>query len=117
MFILRLIIIYHMVKLFAYGTLMNEDIREELLGRNVEAKPATLCGYSIKKHPILSLYPVVAKTEGECVEGVVFDVKVEDFPKLDHYESQFYKKINVKLNSGDESMVYVENKNDYNPMI
>jgi gamma-glutamylcyclotransferase (GGCT)/AIG2-like uncharacterized protein YtfP len=102
-----------MVKLFVYGTLMNDEIRENILGRVVKAKPDTLCGYSLTKHPILSLYPVVKLTDGECVDGMVFDVDVGDFPRLDHYESQFYKKINVKLTSGNDSMVYVENKHDH----
>ena len=37
-----------------------------------------------------------------------FDVNEEDIKKLDRYESQYYKKIDIKLKSGTKSLVYTE---------
>ena len=41
-------------------------------------------------------------------EGKYFNVNEEDIKKLDRYESEYYKKIEIKLKSGIKSLVYTE---------
>ena len=99
-----------MEKLFVYGTLMDDTVRERVLGKYVHTSPDTLSGYIIDTHPVLTSYPVVKKSEGKWVEGVVFDVTENDLAKLDRYETIFYKKEDIVLNSGKKAQVYVENE-------
>jgi len=98
-----------MHKLFSYGTLMDDYVRTSVLEKHVDAKPDILKGYTITVHPVLTSYPVVKPNKDDFVNGVVFEVNDDDLKKLDRYESNYYKREDIVLDSGIKSMVYIEN--------
>ena len=98
-----------MHKMFSYGTLMDDEIRTRILGKNINVKPDILEGYTITVHPVLISYPVVKPNKDDFVNGVVFDVTENDIKDLDMYETKYYKREEVVLKSGVKSMVYIEN--------
>lgn len=103
-----------MVKIFVYGTLMLGDVRERVLNKKISGEYDSLKGYRLTTHPVLTSYPVIETIpewhNHTTVDGMVFEVDNDDLIKLDRYESTYYKRINVTLESGLECMVYVENK-------
>jgi len=98
-----------MVNIFTYGTLMDESVRTRVLGKEITGKNDSLSNFKLKQHSILYSYPVVEKDEGNNVVGMVFEVTDNDLVKLDYYESDYYRREKVTLDSGVKSMVYVEN--------
>lgn len=98
-----------MVNIFTYGTLMDSSVRTRVLGKEISGKNDSLSNFKLKKHSVLYSYPVVEKDEGNNVIGMVFDVTDDDLVKLDYYESEYYRRERVTLDSGVKSMVYVEN--------
>ena len=88
--------------LFAYGTLMCEDIFQEVAGIIRQPLPAELVGYRRLKvsgeH-----YPAMIPTEGCCVQGAIYkEVTHSAWNKLDAFEGEFYirKTVTVTLNNG-----------------
>ena len=49
------------------------------------------------------------KNDGNNVTGIVFEVDNNDLINLDRYESNYYRREIVTLDSGVKSIVYVEN--------
>jgi gamma-glutamylcyclotransferase (GGCT)/AIG2-like uncharacterized protein YtfP len=98
-----------MINLFVYGTLKDKSVRNNILGRNVESKPDVLYGYSLGIHPVLTSYPVVFKSDDGVVYGEVFKVSEQEFELLDRYESQYYVKEDIILESDNKAKVYVVN--------
>jgi len=98
------------MKLFVYGTLLDPKFRNTLLERSVRTDTDVLKDYALISHPVLHLYPVVVPSEGDIVKGVVFEVSEMELERLDRYETEYYKRENVTLDSGVECMVYVQNK-------
>ena len=88
---------------------MDDGVRNMVLDKNINVKPDILNGYTITVHPVLTSYPVVKPNKDDFVNGVVFDVDDKDLEKIDRYESNYYKRETVILNSGTECMVYIEN--------
>ena len=74
------------MNIFVYGTLLDDTVRGRVLGKD----------------------PTIIHCFREFVNGKYFDVDEEDIKKLDRYESEYYKKIEVKLKSGTKSLVYTE---------
>jgi|TARA_B110000263_G_scaffold243830_1_gene251076 gamma-glutamylcyclotransferase (GGCT)/AIG2-like uncharacterized protein YtfP len=97
-----------MKKLFVYGTLIDKGIQKGVLGREVSCREDTLLDYSKKPHTIFKVYPTIKKHTGDSVNGVVLDVTDHDLNLLDRYESNLYKKIDIKLASGIEAITYIE---------
>ena len=97
-----------MTNIFVYGTLLDDTVRGRVLGKDIKGKSDTLEDYIIDTHSILTSYPTVVKQDRGFVNGKYFDVDMEDIKKLDRYESNYYKKIEVKLKSGVDTLVYTE---------
>ena len=95
--------------IFVYGTLMDDSVRTNVLGKNITGKNDSLSNFRLKKHSVLTSYPVVEKNDGNNVTGIVFEVDNNDLINLDRYESNYYRREIVTLDSGVNSMVYVEN--------
>ncbi len=95
--------------IFAYGTLMDDSVRTSVLGKEITGKNDSLSNFRLKKHSVLISYPVVEKDEGNNVKGIVFEVDNNDLINLDRYESNYYRREIVTLDSGVKSMVYIEN--------
>eukprot|EP00894_Picocystis_sp_ML_P004884 jgi/Pico_ML_1/55401/g1091.t1 len=89
-------------RMFAYGTLLVDQVVEALLQRPVERKPAVLQDYKrfrIKGKP----YPAIVQWKGGKVEGSVFDVDQKEMKLLDIYEGDDYDRIVAEVMARDES--------------
>lgn len=93
---------------FVYGSLLNLFKRQLILGKNVQVHEDSLVDYKITPHSVMLIYPTIVKSAGDVVKGVVFKASEDDLKKLDRYETSLYKKINVTLQSGKTSLVYIE---------
>ena len=100
--------ILNMTNIFVYGTLLDDTVRGRVLGKDIKGKSDTLEDYIIDTHSVLISYPTIVQQDRGFVNGKYFDVDIEDIKKLDRYESQYYKKIEVKLKSGVDTLVYTE---------
>ena len=96
------------MNIFVYGTLLDDTVRGRVLGKDVKGTEDVLEDYIIDTHSVLTSYPTIIPLDKGYVNGMYFDVNEEDIKKLDRYESQYYKKIDIKLKSGTKSLVYTE---------
>jgi gamma-glutamylcyclotransferase (GGCT)/AIG2-like uncharacterized protein YtfP len=97
-----------MTNIFVYGTLLDDTVRGRVLGKDIKGKSDTLEDYMLDTHSILTTYPTITPLDKGVVNGKYFNVNEEDIKKLDRYESEYYKKIEIKLKSGIKSLVYTE---------
>ena len=103
-----------MAKLFAYGTLKDTDIQQNIFGRVLKGEPDELLGYCISEIQIeeefgLTNYPILAESEDptDVVSGMLFDITEEDINQADTYEGLHYKRIEVRLASGEIAWAYI----------
>jgi gamma-glutamylcyclotransferase (GGCT)/AIG2-like uncharacterized protein YtfP len=86
-----------MEHLFAYGTLMCDDIMREVAGCSPVPLPGTLRGYrrcSVRD----ALYPALVPDEEGCVEGVVYrNVPPSAWDRLDRFEGEMYERRVVQI--------------------
>ncbi len=97
-----------MANLFAYGTLMCEDIMEEVSGCRLSRVPGRVEGYcrrSVKDEH----YPVLAPKEGSCVEGVLYrDLPISAWRRLDRFEGKMYVRQPVQVEGSDGATLQAE---------
>ncbi len=103
-----------MQKLFAYGTLKDKDIQENIFGRILNGTADRLIGYVIDYIEIeeeygLEKYPIITRTENpqDIVSGLIYDITEDDINLADTYEGIHYKRIQVTLESGENAWVYI----------
>jgi hypothetical protein len=106
-------------KLFSYATLQYEAVHLAGFGRKLTGTPDSLLGFKLSMLRITdaeiiatsgdAVQPVVIHTGNieDKVNGVVFDVSIEELEHADDYEEADYKRIKVKLDSGIFAWVYV----------
>lgn len=83
--------------LFAYGTLMCEDIMEEVSGDSFLCQQGLLHGYS-RWCVVNEEYPAIAPDESGSVDGVVYmNVTDAAWDRLDRFEGEMYICIPVKI--------------------
>jgi|TARA_R110002012_G_scaffold321953_2_gene552739 gamma-glutamylcyclotransferase (GGCT)/AIG2-like uncharacterized protein YtfP len=97
-----------MPKIFTYGSLLDDSLRERVLGRNVEGKETVLEGYEKIPHSHFYIYPTIKKNINKSVSGKIFDVGALDLQRLDTYETKLYKKIPIKVSTGEDALAYIE---------
>lgn len=94
--------IAEMENLFAYGTLMCDDIMREVSGCRLSHVSGTLKGYSrrsVKDEP----YPALVPDEEGLVGGVVYrNVPNSAWDRLDRFEDEMYARqlVQIELNDG-----------------
>jgi gamma-glutamylcyclotransferase (GGCT)/AIG2-like uncharacterized protein YtfP len=91
-----------MENLFAYGTLMCEDIMEEVSGCRLAGVPGTLKGYG-RRSVRGEHYPALVPHEEGRVEGVVYrNVPDSAWERLDRFEGEMYVRqlVQIELNDG-----------------
>ncbi len=91
-----------MKNLFAYGSLMCEDIMIEVAGCRLSHAPGTLTGYR-RRSVIGEHYPAIVPGTENTVEGVVYrDVPDSAFDRLDRFEGEMYDRlpVNIELKNG-----------------
>lgn len=99
--------------LFAYGTLMDPEMRAMLLKEEINAEKAVLLNYALKEN---GDYYFISETMGASVEGVVIKVTEDQLLLADQWEEiPYYQRIKVPVNINDktiESWAYVRNYAD-----
>lgn len=105
--------------LFSYGTLQQENVQQDTFGRLLTGHQDVLTGYKLSwveitdenvlassganQHPIISF----TGDADDRVEGTVFKITAHELKQADEYEVDDYKRISVKLQSGENAWVYV----------
>ena len=102
-----------MEKLFAYGSLQNEDIQKDLFGRILEGTPEKLIGYIVKKIQIeeefgLVHYPIITETNKpeDTINGMVYSITTKELHQSDLYEGLHYKRVEVQLQYNQKAWSY-----------
>lgn len=106
--------------LFSYGTLQQDKVQLDTFGRLLTGHPDTLLGYKlswveitdenvlassgINQHPIINFTGDL----NDAINGTVFKITVPELKDADEYEADDYKRILVKLESGEEAWVYID---------
>ena len=100
-----------MKNLFAYGTLMCEDIFEDVSGCRCSHVSGKLAGYRRKavQHEV---YPAIFPDENATVNGLVYlDLADSAWPYLDAFEGDMYQRQSVQVHADDgrilSAMTYV----------
>lgn len=97
-----------METLFVYGTLKNERIQKNIIGRAVQGIPDVLMGYKIKTVTIEGeKFPILVKDKG-LVTGLVLRLTSEELRKVDKYETNAYRGARETSKSGKNVWVYVK---------
>jgi gamma-glutamylcyclotransferase (GGCT)/AIG2-like uncharacterized protein YtfP len=83
--------------LFAYGTLMDEDIMHRVSGFRLKGETATIRGY--RRYGIVdAAYPGIIVAEGQSVTGVVYhQVPKAAWKRLDDFEGDMYSRLPCEL--------------------
>jgi gamma-glutamylcyclotransferase (GGCT)/AIG2-like uncharacterized protein YtfP len=91
-----------MENLFAYGTLMCEDIMREVSGCRLSHLPGILKGYS--RHSVKGEhYPALLPDENGVVDGVVYrNVPRPAWDRLNRFEGELYvcSRVHIELHDG-----------------
>lgn len=102
-----------MEKLFAYGSLKENDIQQTIFGRSLQGTPVTLMGYVVKEILIeeefgMEPYPIIAATNNDedTIDGMLYELTVRELQLADTYEGKYYKRIEVQLQSNEVAWAY-----------
>lgn len=108
--------------LFTYGTLQLEEVQLSTFGRKLEGKSDALVGYRLVMIKILD-QDFVAKSgtadhrnlqftgnASDLVEGIVFEVTMEELEHSDAYEPEGYERVKVELKSGATVWMYLDKR-------
>ena len=94
---------------FAYGTLLDEEIRNSILGYETPAGKTQLRGFRKSSITLSGItYPAIIKDSGgtQTIDGAYFSIREKDLVLIDQYESSNYSRIRVKLENGIDAWVY-----------
>ena len=95
--------------LFVYGSLRDQQVQSEIIGRIVEGTPDVLLGYGTSTITIENnVYPILVPVPDGIVEGEILKVSKDELDAIDVYESDEYRRVKVELKSGTEVWVYVQ---------
>jgi len=106
-------------RLFSYGTLQTETVQLSTFGRRLAGSPDALAGYRLRMIKIEDQDFVATSgaeyhrnleftgDSSDFVDGTVFSVTEQELQQSDAYEPDGYKRIQVKLRSGTEAWVYL----------
>lgn len=93
--------------LFCYGTLLDPEVQQRVIGRKVGSHPDVLRGY---RKGVLQLgctaYSIAVPDEQGAIEGGVIEVTPDELRRIDLYEGDEYERVQVVLASGRTAWVY-----------
>lgn len=98
---------------FAYGTLLDDRIREDVLRYKTSIFHAQLRGFRKGTVTLNNIkYPIIVKDSvtNEIIEGAYFEVSEKDLTLIDNYESDNYARVKVKLENSIEAWTYCGEK-------
>lgn len=106
-----------MEKLFSYGTLRSKQIQMQLFRKVLTGTADQLLGHKLKSLQIeeefgMADYVVTVPTvdSSDPIHGIAYNISASDLAKVDIFESNAYKRVQVELKSGAIAWVYIENK-------
>jgi gamma-glutamylcyclotransferase (GGCT)/AIG2-like uncharacterized protein YtfP len=96
-----------MESLFVYGTLKNSSLRKRLIGRYIDSVKDKLYGYRRMYTSIGGKkYPFIVKHHG-VVFGELLKITKKELKLLDEYETSFYIRKKITLDSGIRAWTYL----------
>lgn len=109
-----------LTNLFSYGTLQYESVQLSTFGRVLTGTHDVLVGCQLSTIEIVN--PDVIALSGEFihkilhytdnpddhVEGMLFEITPEELQQSDRYEVDSYKRVLIKLQSGQDAWVYID---------
>jgi gamma-glutamylcyclotransferase (GGCT)/AIG2-like uncharacterized protein YtfP len=97
-----------MTHLFAYGTLICEDIMQEASGCLPEHRRGVLNGYA-RRRVRDQVYPGLLQRAGDRVDGVVYlDVPASAYERLDRFEGEMYARQTVSVDMASGGLLTAE---------
>lgn len=97
-------------RLFTYGTLTDPKVQKRVWGRLTPGIADVLPGYRKSEIRIEGdVYPLIVADAARKVRGSVIEVTDEELRKIDEYESDAYRRVEVVLESGMPAWVYTKN--------
>lgn len=100
-----------MKKIFCYGTLQEEDVQLELVGRSQSGKLACIEGYIVVRDyldPEDGIeYPRIIEYPKGCVYGRVLEFTDKELALIGRYETEMYRLSRLKTKEGDPVWVYM----------
>lgn len=103
--------------LFSYGTLQKNETQLELFGRLLNGWSDTLEGYKTAEITIDDAVflakegsqQLTAETSsGEKIDGMIFEISLEEIEMVDRYEPDNYERIKVTLSSKKQAWIYLK---------
>lgn len=96
-------------KIFAYGTLSDSKVQMRIWGRLTSGKADILNGYEKSEIDTSDgKFPLIIPSKTKSVPGIIIEVSDEELQKIDEYEGEEYKRIEVETQGGITAWVYVE---------
>lgn len=85
------------MNLFAYGTLLDEEIMARVSGCRPARLPAILPGH--RRHALIGkAYPAVVRQEGCTVQGICYlNLPLRAWQALDLFEDEMYERVPVRI--------------------
>ncbi|MBN1951279.1 MAG: gamma-glutamylcyclotransferase [Bacteroidales bacterium] len=99
--------------IFAYGTLCDVKVRKDVIGYVSDAKPSSLKGFTMSEIVLEHIsYPVIVEDRlaEDSLEGIIFQIEEEDLQKLDAYETNAYRRIQITTMTGETAWTYILNE-------
>jgi gamma-glutamylcyclotransferase (GGCT)/AIG2-like uncharacterized protein YtfP len=94
--------------LFCYGTLREARVQHRVFGRVVGGLRDALDGFELGAISVDGArYRAVRPGGGGRVEGLALRLTEQDLPNADAYETDAYKRVEVRLVSGRRAFVYI----------
>ena len=96
--------------IFAYGTLRDVDTQIAVFGRSTDGTPDALDGYRLDSINLDgAVYPIAHPDTNGIINGLRYPVTQSELDLIDAYEGNEYRRIRVRLRSGEDTWVYVAN--------
>ena len=109
-------------RLFSYGTLQTESVQLSTFARRLDGRADALIGYRLRMIQIMDQEFVITSgaeyhrnleftgSASDSIEGTVFAVTQQELEEADAYEPDGYVRVRVKLRSGTEAWVYLNQR-------
>jgi gamma-glutamylcyclotransferase (GGCT)/AIG2-like uncharacterized protein YtfP len=98
-----------MEKLFGYGTLLDLDVQQRIIGRPLKTHPVILDGYRRERIEIDGeAYPRITPDSSSIVQGAVMEVTRAELEFIDGYEGADFERVRVTLRDGTEAWAYID---------
>jgi gamma-glutamylcyclotransferase (GGCT)/AIG2-like uncharacterized protein YtfP len=105
--------------LFSYGTLREDEVQRAVFGRGVPGGADAILGHRLLQVIITDPAAIAISgradhtileptgNDGDRIEGVVLEITEAELRLADAYEDAAYKRVQVRLRSGQQAWVYV----------